>query len=26
VSNESSFVTGISLFVDSGMTALLETW
>src|SRR5574341_1233267 len=26
VSSESSFVTGISLFVDSGMTALLETW
>jgi NAD(P)-dependent dehydrogenase (short-subunit alcohol dehydrogenase family) len=26
VSNESSFVTGTSLFVDSGLTALLETW
>ncbi|HET6781910.1 MAG TPA: glucose 1-dehydrogenase [bacterium] len=26
VSNESSFVTGTSLFVDSGLTAQLETW
>jgi len=26
VSNESSFVTGASLFVDSGLTAQLETW
>jgi NAD(P)-dependent dehydrogenase (short-subunit alcohol dehydrogenase family) len=26
VGNESSFVTGTSLFVDSGLTAQLETW
>lgn len=26
VSNDSSFVTGTSLFVDSGLTAQLETW
>ncbi|HEY3246742.1 MAG TPA: glucose 1-dehydrogenase [bacterium] len=26
VSDESSFVTGTSLFVDSGLTAQLETW
>lgn len=26
VSDESGFVTGTSLFVDSGLTALLETW
>jgi NAD(P)-dependent dehydrogenase (short-subunit alcohol dehydrogenase family) len=26
VSNESSFVTGTSLFVDAGLTAQLETW
>jgi NAD(P)-dependent dehydrogenase (short-subunit alcohol dehydrogenase family) len=26
VSDESSFITGTSLFVDSGLTAQLETW